>query len=478
MNTTRAEDGELESSERDAPAPWRITLVHPRAALGRTRELLGAPLELGRESDVLGGEAIASRQISRRHFKLSLGASDSVLLEDLGSHNGTRVNGRRVGRATLRDGDIIGVGGSLLLVHRSPAPGPPVETALVGIGHAHHQLARAIEAIAPRLTTVLVCGETGVGKTAAVAELHRRSRRDGPLITIPCGQLRDDGSPPSTIATQLAAARGGTAALDRVDELPDEAQRTLVALLDSLDDAPACARPRIVATLRAPLSTALRDGLREELAARLARWVLDIPPLRARREDILALAGEFVRRRRGADAPLHARLARKLLRHAWPGNLHELAAAIECAVIEAGDGAPLPYGEGVERLLSTWSWRPAPRATSAPAKPAIRIAASGAWFEVEGRRVDLEQRRVLARTLSLLAERWRRAPGAWVSTRELIERVWPGEELVEGSGQNRIYVALAGLRKLGLREALKRCPDGYALDPRRAIEVVDETAAG
>ena len=65
-----------------------------------------------------------------------------------------------------------------------------------------------------------------------------------------------------------------------------------------------------------------------------------------------------------------------------------------------------------------------------------------------------------------------------MSTRELIERVWPGEELVEGSGQNRIYVALAGLRKLGLREALKRCPDGYALDPRRAIEVVDETAAG
>ncbi len=95
------------------------------------------------------------------------------------------------------------------------------------------------------------------------------------------------------------------------------------------------------------------------------------------------------------------------------------------------------------------------------------ISASGAWFQPAGRAVvSLGQKKALARLLVALATHHAQRPGVPLATFELLEAGWPGEEVAALSGANRVYVALAALRKLGLASVLLRSGDGYLFDPR------------
>jgi hypothetical protein len=103
---------------------------------------------------------------------------------------------------------------------------------------------------------------------------------------------------------------------------------------------------------------------------------------------------------------------------------------------------------------------------------ALTVHASGAWFCAPGatRRVALGEG--TSRILAALAERRRTAPGEPVGTFDLVSAGWPDESVAPLAGANRVYVALATLRKLGLARFLVRTKDGYALDPAARVEVV------
>jgi predicted ATPase len=97
----------------------------------------------------------------------------------------------------------------------------------------------------------------------------------------------------------------------------------------------------------------------------------------------------------------------------------------------------------------------------------VRVALDGAWFESAEEKVDLERHPVLRRMLACLAGALRSRPGEPVSPDAVIAGTWPGEKMLPRSAANRLYVAVANLRRRGLREVLLKQRDGYWLDPAR-----------
>ncbi|MCA9317920.1 MAG: hypothetical protein KDB73_20715, partial [Planctomycetes bacterium] len=192
-------------------------------------------------------------------------------------------------------------------------------------------------------------------------------------------------------------------------------QRCALALIDRCE---AAGSVRVIATSRADAD----DGeLLDELAARLTRWIIHVPPLRARREDIPQLARAFITRFAGRAIEPHPRLARALISHDWPGNIRELEAVIECAIIDAGEREPLPLSEGARRLLGRGRSVDSTLEATAPADIFV-IAQSGAWFHVPGaERVEIHHRPTLVRLLRALIVRASERPGESMTPGQLLE---------------------------------------------------------
>jgi len=241
----------------------------------------------------------------------------------------------------------------------------PVE-GLVGpsaaLRHVREKIARV--AAAPR-TTVLVTGESGVGKEVVARGIHALSaRRDGPFVALNCAALTDGlleaelfGHEPGAYTGAstrgrdglFAAADGGTLLLDEVGELAGELQAKLLRVLqersyrrvggtvDHKTDV------RIIACTNRDLAALVEQGtFREDLYYRLNVLVLRVPPLRERREDILPIAAhlcEEIEREHGVGTEgLSSHAEAALESHNWPGNVRELGNALERASIECGGG--------------------------------------------------------------------------------------------------------------------------------------------
>jgi DNA-binding NtrC family response regulator len=199
---------------------------------------------------------------------------------------------------------------------------------------------------------VLLLGERGTGKDLVARALHRRSpRAREPLVV-----LSPDALPEARAAAELAAAlaraEGGTLLVDDLGALPRLAQADLFAALTTQ-------RPdvRLVATALPALRERVASGdFRADLFYAAASILLEIPPLRRRREDIPLLAYHFLNRYAAREhKPIRrigAEALRKLREHAWPGNVGELRGAIEHAVVTARSDAivpsDLPLGEARE----------------------------------------------------------------------------------------------------------------------------------
>ena len=111
-----------------------------------------------------------------------------------------------------------------------------------------------------------------------------------------------------------------------------------------------------------------------------------------------------------------------------------------------------------------------PARLGAAAAPRILLGPAAEWLESDGTRHPLGSRRPLRRLLAALADARRDHPGAALSTEQLLRAGWPGENPTADAGSNRVYVAIAALRKLGLGDALQRWESGYRLDPAARIE--------
>lgn len=108
-------------------------------------------------------------------------------------------------------------------------------------------------------------------------------------------------------------------------------------------------------------------------------------------------------------------------------------------------------------------------------RPTLRIEANGRWLERgRGPRVDLSRRTVLARMAIVLGRARIETPGRGLDIAELAAGCWPGERIVATAAANRVYVAISGLRRVGLAGDLEKCADGYRFSPELRCELVDE----
>jgi DNA-binding NtrC family response regulator len=311
---------------------------------------------------------IADHLASRRHVALRR-QPEGWELADLGSKNGTMVNGEPVRSVTLGDGDVIEVGGTLLVfreeVGRNAAP-PEREAAgdrPAAFRTVHVELERAfadLAKIAPAPVPVLIQGETGTGKELVARAIHDRSRRRGAFVALNCGAI-----PRTLIESELFGykrgafsgakddrdgliqrADGGTLFLDEIAELPEESQVALLRVLQEGEVRPIGAGEvqrvdvRVVAATHQDLAARIADGrFRRDLHARLAGFVVSLPPLRERREDLGMLIASLLPRM--TDDPgrvrFHRAAARAILRYPFPSNIRELEQALRAALVLTGD---------------------------------------------------------------------------------------------------------------------------------------------
>lgn len=478
---------------------WSLTLAGHQdiAHLGKRLALrAGSSVVLGRAQECFGVDVLNDERTSRNHAAVDVQEDGTILLRDLGSRNGTAVNGRRIDKAHLSDGDVIGLGRILLLVHRAPALYRVRQHQdILGVSHKHAEIIEQIEKAAPHTTNVLLCGETGTGKDLIAAEIHRRSGRDGRFVTLDCGALPEAlvqselfgyeaGAFPGAERGRtglLEQGAGGTILLDSVADASASLQSSLLRFLESGEirrlgaAEPTRVDARVIAASRSDIEPLVQSGvLRKDFALRLGGWVIKVPPLRERREDIPLLAAHFVRRYAGVDVPLHHKLALRLIRHDWPGNVRELESAIERAVIEADGRDPIPLSQPLESLLIG---NDPPIADSISHlsidAPSGVLILSPSWFQIGHERVDLEKRRSLCLVYQALCTQRRENPGEPLSLTDLLAAGWPGEQVLERAGANRVYVALTTLRKMGLRDLLMRNDEGYLIDPKVPIQLVD-----
>jgi formate hydrogenlyase transcriptional activator len=252
------------------------------------------------------------------------------------------------------------------------------EGAIVYRSEAIRAVLAQLHHVAPTGSTVLLLGETGVGKELFAQAIHDASpRRRQPMIRVSCAALpstlieselfgHERGAFTDAVSRQIGrfeAANGSTLFLDEIGELPLEMQVKLLRVLEARTVERLGGRGsikvdvRVIAATNRDLEDAVRRGMfREDLYYRLNVFPITIPPLRERKEDIPALACAFVEElSHGFGKRIESIASRRLAdlqRYGWPGNVRELRNVIERAVILATGSTLAPIAPGVSFFSS------------------------------------------------------------------------------------------------------------------------------
>lgn len=230
---------------------------------------------------------------------------------------------------------------------------------LLGESAVMRSLRQEIGRAAPHEVSVLLFGETGSGKELAARALHAQSGRSGRFVAVNCGALpgellaselfgHERGSFTGAAARHLGffeQAQGGTLFLDEIGDMPPALQVYLLRTLETGVVQRIGGQGEVPVDVRVVAATHRFAGndcadLRPDLYFRLARYPIEVPPLRARRQDIPLLANAFIdrlNRRTGQGKRLEERCLPALMAHAWPGNVRELASAVELAYLRSQD---------------------------------------------------------------------------------------------------------------------------------------------
>jgi DNA-binding NtrC family response regulator len=354
------------SAARSLPT---LTLVHASDPdrLGERAYLGPAVRTLGREAKAFPGGPLPDTRVSRAHAEVVAEADGGFRVRDLGSKNGTFVNGTRVdadGRV-LSDGDLLRVGDTCVLFHRTRFPRPPVSElpGIIGFSDAARVMRAEVCRYAAKTAPVLVLGESGTGKELVANAVARLGRPGRPVVVFNAGAVS------TTLVDSVLfghvrgaftdakedrpglfrAADAGTLFLDEIGELPLQSQVRLLRVVEDGRVLPVGAAKetrvdvRLVSATARDLEAEVEAGrFRGDLYARLAALVIRVPPLRERREDIpllvLGLSG---------GRPLAADAVGPLLAHPWPYNVRELRTVVAQAMADAGEEGPVRLSPAV-----------------------------------------------------------------------------------------------------------------------------------
>jgi len=358
-------------------------------ALAECQPLVGQQLVIGRGTET--ELCIESSGVSRRHAELNR-QGPLFAIRDLGSTNGTFVNGRRVAQSALSEGDVLRLGDAVGVVVRVLPDHMSTEARQVGdsmlFGPDLSAELNELRRVAPSDLPVVIIGETGVGKECIARALHIESGRTGPFHAVNCaalpaalaeGELFGYRKGAFTGAEQGAlghvrAAQGGTLLLDELADLALPTQAKLLRVLQEKEVTPlgeTRATPtdaRIVAACQTPLEELVESKrLRQDLAARLSGSTLLIRPLRTRRSDIGFLFGYFLRRFSGGRPPrVDSKLLERLLLHSWPNNVRELELLTRRLLVIHGHETQLKQNMLPEALGRSEASDNEPRTPSSP----------------------------------------------------------------------------------------------------------------
>ncbi len=375
----------------------------------------GRVLTLGREAD--NTLVLREAAVSRYHARIEL-EPEGFVIRDVGSTNGTLVNGKKVMRHRLVEQDVVRVGDSVFRFAANEAirysayritgekderrcpPHGILDPLLVG----GMQIDRVLDHIAKLARTglsVVVHGESGTGKELVARELHRWSGRRGPFQAINCAAI-----PPNLLESELfghrrgaftgaaqdklglvQAASGGTVFLDEIGDLPLEAQAKLLRVLQEREVTPVGGTHpvkvdvRFVSATHRHLESLVAEGrFRGDLFARICEASVTLPPLRARREDLFRLVRHFLHKSGAAETALDVGTMLALAHYDFPYNVRELESAIRLSLAMA-QGQPIEVRHLptiIQRALEAQTVDPAqgmpPRA--APAMSPMAYAAT------------------------------------------------------------------------------------------------------
>jgi transcriptional regulator with PAS, ATPase and Fis domain len=331
--------------------------------------------------------------MSWRHARVNRKPDGEYVVSDLGSTNGTWLDGRAVpvGVALkLNLGSILMMGGHVFVFRRVAhedlkairedwaCPFGPVPT----LSPTMSIMVRKLSRLAPADVDVLLGGETGVGKGVHAEAIHKASGRKGPFITINCAAIPENlveselfGYARGAHSTAdrgkpglIEQAQGGTLFLDEIGEMSQIAQTKLLRFLQSREfltlgtTQPRRLDVRVVAATNRPVGpdTPETEGLRYDLTARLGPEPLTLLPLRDRPEDIGILTSFLVK----DPVTFVPEAYQALFLHNWRGNVRELEKVVTLARVLAGAGVAI----GLEHL-------PAPvaaRIDTTPVKTAVQ----------------------------------------------------------------------------------------------------------
>jgi transcriptional regulator with AAA-type ATPase domain len=309
---------------------------------------------------------LKDRTVSRFHCEITVD-NGRAMVRDLGSRNGTLLDGAAIEQAYPRSGSILTLGGSQI---RFDLGGDHVMILLsdrerfgsmVGRSPAIRAVFSLLERAAASDATVLIEGETGTGKEAAAESIHSESpRREGPFIVVDCGAVPPDlleselfghqrGAFTGAVAARegaFEAASGGTIFLDEIGELEGDLQPKLLRVLERREIKRVGSNRyvpvdvRVVAATNRNLRAEVNaHRFRSDLFYRLAVLQVRLPALRERVDDLPIILEHILDNLGATQHPAAAALRTPqfvdhLAQHAWPGNVRELRNYVErCLVL-------------------------------------------------------------------------------------------------------------------------------------------------
>jgi len=404
----------MSQSTRAGPQHETVRYERTRAAvikgpdIGLVIEAAGRTLRIGTSptSDLI----LTDDTVSRNHCEIEL-TETGFRVRDAGSTNGVRVQGIRVFDAAFSTPIELTIGETTLSItplsetEARERTSAPRFGDLRGNSRRMRELFAQLERFAPTDLSVLLEGETGVGKDLVAESIHRASERgDGPYVVFDCSAVA-----PTLIESELFGhergaftgavgerpgvfeeATGGTLFLDEIGELSKDLQPKLLRALEKREIKRLGARKptqidvrTIAATNRNLLAEVERGAFRQDLYYRIAAARLLVPPLRERLEDIPMLVEHFLAQETPelsqASIPMH--VWQMFAAHRWPGNVRELRNAVKRVIVAPELSLHTASAEG-DRAL-TGSSGPG----LAPLRVARRIAVDG--FEQDYLRVLL-----------------------------------------------------------------------------------------